>query len=174
MKLPKRPRGATVCLAGGAACAFAHRAFRSLSGCLDGRKERMTETPAGQAGDWAKVSTGWTFQGVGALALASLVVILRILSLQWLWMRWKDKPEAGRELRRLVSEHSGQTYAEWTHLVGYKKRCEFITDAGTWYQADIEAVWDDEPGGAVRVLFSLDDGGPSAFFPMTESLLIEP
>ena len=33
MKLTKRPRGATVCQTGGAACAFAHRAFRSLSGC---------------------------------------------------------------------------------------------------------------------------------------------
>jgi hypothetical protein len=33
MKLTKRPRGATVCKTGGAACAFAHRAFRSLSGC---------------------------------------------------------------------------------------------------------------------------------------------
>ena len=33
MKLTKRPRGATVDSAGGAACAFAHRAFRSLSGC---------------------------------------------------------------------------------------------------------------------------------------------
>jgi hypothetical protein len=33
MKLSKRPRGATGCQTGGAACAFAHRAFRSLSGC---------------------------------------------------------------------------------------------------------------------------------------------
>jgi hypothetical protein len=33
MKLTKRPRGATVGPTGGAACAFAHRAFRSLSGC---------------------------------------------------------------------------------------------------------------------------------------------
>jgi len=33
MKLTKRPRGATVGQTGGAACAFAHRAFRSLSGC---------------------------------------------------------------------------------------------------------------------------------------------
>ena len=33
MKLTKRPRGATVSQTGGAACAFAHRAFRSLSGC---------------------------------------------------------------------------------------------------------------------------------------------
>ena len=33
MKLTKRPRDATVGLTGGAACAFAHRAFRSLSGC---------------------------------------------------------------------------------------------------------------------------------------------
>jgi hypothetical protein len=32
MKLTKRPRGATGCQTGGATCAFAHRAFRSLSG----------------------------------------------------------------------------------------------------------------------------------------------
>jgi hypothetical protein len=134
----------------------------------------MTETPTSEAGDWTKVSTGWTFGGLGALALTSLILISRFVSLQWLWVRWKDRAEAARELQRLVTEHSGRSYAHWTHLVGYKKRCEFITDEGTWYQANIEAVWDDEPGGSVRVLFSLDDGGASAFFPMTDALLIEP
>jgi hypothetical protein len=34
MKLTKRPRGATVCLAGGAACAFAHRRFAAYPGVV--------------------------------------------------------------------------------------------------------------------------------------------
>jgi hypothetical protein len=43
MKLTKRPRGATGCQTGGATCAFAHRAFRSLSPVFDGPE---TEGPS--------------------------------------------------------------------------------------------------------------------------------
>lgn len=44
----------------------------------------------------------------------------------------------------------------------------------TQYHADVEAVWDAEPDGTIRVLFHLDDGGTSAFFPMCDSLLVGP
>ena len=35
-------------------------------------------------------------------------------------------------------------------------------------------IWDDEPGGNVRVMVSIDDGGLRAFVPMTESFIKSP
>jgi hypothetical protein len=88
-------------------------------------------------------------------------------------MRWKNKPEARDELQRLVAEHKDHTYTRWAELVGSEKHLEFTAPSGTWYQATVAPVWDDKPHGTIRVLFSLDDGGTSAFFPMTDSLLVE-
>jgi hypothetical protein len=102
------------------------------------------------------------------------MLLLKVLSLQWLWVRWKNKPEARGELHRLVREHEAHSYTHWADLVGHRKRIEFTTERGTWYQATIEPVWDDTPGGAIRVLFGIDDGGSSALFPMTDSLFVEP
>jgi hypothetical protein len=59
MKLTKRPRGATVCQTGGAACAFAHRAFRSLSGGgLKGTTQHFGDDPGGNSG-----RSGWSVNG---------------------------------------------------------------------------------------------------------------
>jgi len=37
------------------------------------------------------------------------------------------------------------------------------------YQVEIDVFWDDKPGGAVRVLGMIDDGGWRAFMPMCEA-----
>jgi len=34
--------------------------------------------------------------------------------------------------------------------------------------------WDGRPGGDIRVLASIDDGGWRAFFPLTETLVVTP
>jgi len=132
----------------------------------------MTPSEKGDAG-WTDAGASATLKGLPALAVWGLIGLLNLVILRWLWVRWKNKPEATAELQRLVAEHQAYSYDSWAELVGREKRVEFTTEAGTWYQATVEPVWDDIPHGTIRILFHLDDGGPSAFFPMTNSLLVE-
>lgn len=46
---------------------------------------------------------------------------------------------------------------------------------GVRYQIEIQYLWDHRPGGAVRVLASIDDGGFfTSILPLTHSWLTEP
>jgi len=119
--------------------------------------------------------SGKPVRGVGGAALVVGAVLWHILTLRWLTApRWKNKTEAKAELLRLVHEHEGRTYEHWVEHIDQRQHWEFNGAAGNWYQASLLALWDDRPGGAVRVLISLDDGGVGAYHPMTDSLLIWP
>jgi hypothetical protein len=108
------------------------------------------------------------------LLVAVVAIVWHALSFQWLRApEWKDKGDARRELDRLVREHSAVSYSEWVSRLDQQKRLEFTSSAGIWYQATIEPVWDDKPGGRIRVLFAIDDGGRGAFHPFTDSLLLD-
>lgn len=39
---------------------------------------------------------------------------------------------------------------------------------------EVQAFWDDEPDGAIRVMASIDDGGWRAFVPLTEDFILAP
>jgi len=42
------------------------------------------------------------------------------------------------------------------------------------YQLEIQVVWDSRPGGDVRVLGAIDDGGFRAFVPLADSFIMTP
>lgn len=42
------------------------------------------------------------------------------------------------------------------------------------YQLEIQVFWDSSPGGDVRVLGAIDDGGFRAFVPLTDSFIMAP
>jgi hypothetical protein len=131
----------------------------------------QSEEPASAA--WT--SSGTTLRGVAGFAVAVGVLTFHLVSLRWLRAPgWKNKAEAREELRLLVKEHEGLQYVAWAERIGQAKRIEITSRAGIWYQARIEPVWDDKPGGAVRVLFSIDDGGVGAYHPLTDALLLDP
>lgn len=46
--------------------------------------------------------------------------------------------------------------------------------SGAAYQFEIEVFWDDKPGGDVRVMGSIDDGGLRAFLPLCEAFIMSP
>ena len=46
--------------------------------------------------------------------------------------------------------------------------------SGKWYQIKIQAFWDGKPGGDIRVVGSVDDGGWRTFCPFTESFIKSP
>jgi hypothetical protein len=39
------------------------------------------------------------------------------------------------------------------------------------YQVEIQFLWDDRPGGNIRVMGSIDDGGWRAFLPLSRSFI---
>ena len=45
---------------------------------------------------------------------------------------------------------------------------------GNTYQVEWQAFWDGKKGGNIRVLVSVDDGGLSAFIPMSGAFIISP
>ncbi len=51
---------------------------------------------------------------------------------------------------------------------------EVFGPSGTWYQVEVNVFWDDRPGGDVRVMLSIDDGGWRAFVPLTDSFIMAP
>jgi hypothetical protein len=60
-------------------------------------------------------------------------------------------------------------------MVGHSGCVEIKGPSGTPYQVEIGIVWDDKPGGDVRVLASIDDGGfRSAFSPMCDDFIMAP
>jgi hypothetical protein len=129
--------------------------------------------------DRERPADSWTNAGASlpvfiGFLVGGVALLWHVVSLAWLRAPgWKNKAEARAELQRVVAEHEGKDYAFWAGHIGQKKLLEFTAQSGIWYQGSIEPFWDDKPGGAIRVLFELDDGGIGAYHPMTSSLLLE-
>jgi hypothetical protein len=62
-------------------------------------------------------------------------------------------------------------YAELVQRIGRSLTSECAGAAGAIYQIEIQILWDDRPGGNVRVMGSIDDGGWRAFAPLTRSFI---
>jgi hypothetical protein len=80
-----------------------------------------------------------------------------------------DKREAKQIIEKELDAYRAKSYAELVQMVDMVEEVvsyEITTPWGTWYQIEIEAFWDSKPGGAVRVMGSIDDGGWSAFSPL--------
>lgn len=52
-----------------------------------------------------------------------------------------------------------------------KQKKEITAPSGVHYYVDVSAHWDGLPGGAVRVIGTIDDGGLRAFVPMTDDFI---
>lgn len=51
---------------------------------------------------------------------------------------------------------------------------ELTGPSGTWYQTEVQVFSDHKKGGDLRMLASIDDGGRSAFRPMTDGFIMAP
>lgn len=85
-----------------------------------------------------------------------------------------DREEAQTLLNARLDEYRQLTYDQLAARVGDEEFPEISGPSGTQYQLEIQIVWDDKPGGTVRVLGSIDDGGWRAFLPLCDSLLMTP
>ena len=51
---------------------------------------------------------------------------------------------------------------------------EVLGESGAVYQVETQVFWDGPPDDDVRVIASIDDGGWSAFMPMSQDFIMAP
>ena len=88
-----------------------------------------------------------------------------------------NKAEAKEVLAGQLRELQKLPYAEFRSWVVEKKiETPLVKGAsGAEYQVEVEALWDGKPGGDIRVLVSVDDGGfLSSFLPLCGSFIVAP
>ncbi len=83
-----------------------------------------------------------------------------------------NRAEARSLLLAYVQRFRGRSYDELRGLIGAPLNERVLGPSGARYQIEIQAHWDDRAGGDLRVLVSIDDGGLSAFHPMTEGFIL--
>ena len=85
-----------------------------------------------------------------------------------------DTVEAREILRRYLEQYRVQTYTTLASQVGHRKHDIVKSDSAKKYNIEVEILWDGQPGGTIRVLGSIDDGGVRTLLPLTESFLVDP
>lgn len=85
-----------------------------------------------------------------------------------------DKHEAAALLRDHLEGYRRRTYGDLVGLLGRPQVAELRGASGTTYQVEVEVHWNDRPGGALRVLGSIDDGGWRAFRPLNDDFILAP
>ncbi len=82
------------------------------------------------------------------------------------------------EARKVLAERLAKlrplTYAELVEKIDSVLTEEIARDSHRTWQLEFQVAWDDEPGGNVRVLGTIDDGGLRAFVPLTDSFVKSP
>jgi len=85
-----------------------------------------------------------------------------------------DDKEARALLRDHLEGYRRRAYGDLVALLGKPQIADLRGASGVTYQVEIEVHWDDRPGGAVRVLGAIDDGGWRAFNPLCEDFILAP
>jgi hypothetical protein len=85
-----------------------------------------------------------------------------------------DKKEAQKLLTEELGAYRRRSYADLAASIGEVRSGEIAGPAGREYQTEVNVLWDDRPGGNIRVIGSIDDGGLRAFAPLTDSFIKAP
>ncbi len=85
-----------------------------------------------------------------------------------------DKAEAGEILARITSELRKQSYEELRGFLRDPHMREASGAGGATYQVEVQVFWDDRQETNLRVMVSIDDGGLSAFKPLSDDFIIAP
>jgi hypothetical protein len=84
-----------------------------------------------------------------------------------------DRGEAAELLRHEMTVYAGQPRAELARLIGQTYAYAVQGPRNLSYQVEVDAYWDAEAGGTIRVIGSIDDGGfRSSFTPLTDGFLM--
>jgi len=85
-----------------------------------------------------------------------------------------DSGEAAAVLRGCLDDYRQRPYSELVGLRGRPQTAELRGASGRSYQVEVEVHWDGRPGGAVRVLGSIDDGGVRSLRPISQDFILAP
>jgi len=85
-----------------------------------------------------------------------------------------DNEEATRILAQELAKYRRDSYADLQRLLKEVDAYEVAGPSSANYQIEIQAVWDDEPNGHLRVIGGIDDGGLRAFVPLTDDFILSP
>jgi hypothetical protein len=86
-----------------------------------------------------------------------------------------DHEEAARLLDAELAPFRAETYADLVgRIVQSPSDVERVGPTGTTYPLEVQVLWDARPGGNVRVVGSIDDGGWRAFVPVTRDFIKSP
>jgi hypothetical protein len=85
-----------------------------------------------------------------------------------------NKQEAKTILIAQLAEYRRRSYADLQDLLKSQDAFEITSGSGTRYQLEFLAVWDDKPGGNLRIFGHIDDRGIRAFRPLAECFIMAP
>jgi hypothetical protein len=74
-----------------------------------------------------------------------------------------DKDEAKELLTKKLAEYRCLSHADLIAKIGDNDCLDVTGPTGVEYQIDVQFVWDSEPGGDVRVMGGIDDGGKTYY-----------
>jgi hypothetical protein len=85
-----------------------------------------------------------------------------------------DREEATLILRHHLDQLEALGHPELSKRVAHDEAFAQNAPSGRAYQLEVSILWDRETGGAIRIIGSIDDGGPAAFIALTDDRLIHP
>ena len=85
-----------------------------------------------------------------------------------------DTVAARKVLNAWLAKLRAVPYRELAARVDSVTNDEVARDSERSWQLEVQVLWDDEPGGNIRVTASIDDGGLRAFVPMTDGFVKTP
>ncbi len=77
-------------------------------------------------------------------------------------------------LEDALARHRADSYADLVAGIGRTHVRSVRGSDGRSYDIEIEMMWNDQPGGAVRVLGAIDDGSERAFLPISDDFIMDP
>ena len=83
-----------------------------------------------------------------------------------------NRTEATALLREHMARTRKRSYSDLLGLRGSPENGAIVGPSGASYQIETQVFWDDRRVGTLRVLVSIDDGGLTAFIPMTEDFIL--
>jgi hypothetical protein len=85
-----------------------------------------------------------------------------------------DRNEALELLRQQLARHRTRSHRALQALIAEPEVVELTGPSGTRFCIEIQALWDRDVGGDIRVIGSIDDGGWRAFKPLSVDFLMRP
>jgi hypothetical protein len=74
-------------------------------------------------------------------------------------------------LERELAKFRPLSHADLAQRIGGSLTSECAGAGGAIYQIEMDVLWDDRPGGDIRVMASIDNGGWRALAPLTRSFI---